>query len=303
MEFAEAREIFFQPREDARPVEGSSPARRLRDALEPLAMVSVWSDPATERLSGAGLDFLAGYVGGRGAALGDPDGAVVAASFGVFEPGMIADLWRGARDTASVADLRTAVVAAGGEALRDALGATPTAEVDAAVGTLREGIEAAGGADVVGRPLFAGLRAQPWPEDPHGRLWHAAQLLREHRGDAHLGACTAAGLDGLESNVLTELRAGFALLEYTATRGWSQEAMDAAVARLEKRGLVSGGALTGEGRRLRDGVEEATDRAEQTVVDALGDRLDPLVAVLEGWSDAVIARGWFPPDPYKRAAG
>jgi hypothetical protein len=38
-------------------------------------------------------------------------------------------------------------------------------------------------------------------------------------------------------------------------------------------------------------------------VDALGPGLDRTVATLAGWSEAVVARSWFPPDPYKRAAG
>ena len=84
----------------------------------------------------------------------------------------------------------------------------------------------------MGRPLFAGMSRMPWPSDPHGRLWHVVTLLREHRGDSHVAACVAAGLDGIEANVLTELWVGFGLLEYTATRGWSAEAMDAALARL-----------------------------------------------------------------------
>ena len=54
---------------------------------------------------------------------------------------------------------------------------------------------------------------------------------------------------------------------------------------------------------MRDGVEEATDRAQRPVVEALGTALEPLVTTLDGWSDAVVVRGWFPDDRAKRAAG
>ncbi|GAA4896849.1 SCO6745 family protein [Actinomycetospora straminea] len=306
MDFAEAREVFCRPRTGA-VGDGSAPAtpaRRLRDAVEPLAMVTVWSDPAAEESGAAGLDFLGGYVGGRASVLGDVDGAVVAAAFAVFEPGLVGGLWDQARATCPVADLRALRERAGATALRTVLADVGEADVDGVVETLRTGLD---GADLMGRPLFAGMSRLPWPTETHGRLWHAVTLLREHRGDAHVAACVAAGLDAVEANVLTELWVGFDLLEYTSTRGWSTEAMDAGIARLRERRLLEGtGAgtrLSAEGRRARDAVEEATDRAQQPVVDALGTDLERIVPVLETWSEAVVARGWFPPDPYKRAAG
>ena len=41
----------------------------------------------------------------------------------------------------------------------------------------------------------------------------------------------------------------------------------------------------------------------QPVVDALGGDLPALVETLDGWSRQIIDKGWFPPDPYKRASG
>lgn len=305
MDFAEARAAFFQPRDDAEPGPdngaGASPARRLRHVLEPLAMVQIWSTPAQEALAAAGLDFLTGYVGGRACSLGDVDGSVVAAAFGVFEPGLIADLWSGARARCSVADLRALRVAGGRDGLRSALdGTADPGAVDRVVEVLRRGI---GEADVVARPLFASLRGLPWPDDPFARLWHVASMYREHRGDTHLAACAAADVDGLEANILTELYCGFPLLEYTGSRAWSPEAMNAAVTRLEARGWLAGGGFTDEGRAARQAIEDATDRSQQRVLDALDGDLDGVVDTIEGWADAVLAAEWFPPDPYKRAAG
>src|SRR6185436_8695004 len=103
--------------------------------------------------------------------LGEPDGGVVAAAFGVFEPGLIVQLYDAARATAGLADIRAA---------REAGAVT----------------------------ALAGL---PWPTDELGRLWHACSMLRELRGDSHLAAFVAAGLTGLEANILTELRVGWPL--------------------------------------------------------------------------------------------
>jgi hypothetical protein len=75
VDYAEAAAAFFVLRQEgtALPVavaEGS-PARRLRDACEPVAMHAVWSRVTNERLAQLGLDFLTSYVGGRGAFLGE----------------------------------------------------------------------------------------------------------------------------------------------------------------------------------------------------------------------------------------
>ena len=81
MDYADAVAAFFVPRREgtALPVavaEGS-PARRLRDACEPVAMHAVWSRATNERLAQLGLDFLTSYVGGRGAFLGEDRKSVV----------------------------------------------------------------------------------------------------------------------------------------------------------------------------------------------------------------------------------
>jgi hypothetical protein len=303
VDFAAAKEAFFQPREGAAAPAEVSPARQLRHVLEPLAMVQIWSAPAHEHLAKAGLDFLTGYVGGRACVLGDVTPGVVASSFAVFEPGLVGDLWRQARDACSVEELRAVRDLGGGEGLRAALEGVDVAEIGRVTRVLREGLEAGGPGDLAGRPLYAALRDLPWPTDPHTALWHVATLYREHRGDAHLGACVAAGIDGLEANVLTELSIGYGLFEYTGTRGWAPEVMEAAVGRLTDRGWVADGALTPTGRAARDAVEVATDVAEARVLTALGAELDGLLGSLGAWADRVVAAGWFPPDPYKREAG
>ena len=56
--------------------------------------------------------------------------------------------------------------------------------------------------------MYAGLRALPVPEEPVARLFHAATLLREHRGDGHIAALMAEGIGGLEAHVLFALDLG-----------------------------------------------------------------------------------------------
>ena len=301
MDYADAVAAFFAPRPEGtllpEAVTGGTPARRLRDACEPVAMHAVWNRLTNERLAELGLDFLGAYVGGRAAALGEPVGAVVASSFAWFEPGLVAALYDGAR--AAVA--RPVLLAARDEATVASLSAVlggddPTEVADVLAGAVLA-------ADGTGRPLFSGLRDRGRPADPVQRLWWACDLVREHRGDSHVAAAAAAGLGPVEMNVLTELWIGMPLLSYTGTRGWSPEAMDTAVAGLSSRGWVVDGQLTGAGRDARADIEARTDAQEQSVVDALGDRLDDVCDRLEAWGERCVAAGAFPADVLKRAAG
>src|SRR4029077_13962513 len=60
--------------------------------------------PAYDAYAALGLDFLQGCVWSRGCVLGEPDGGVVAAAFGVFEPGLIVQLYDAARAAAALAE-------------------------------------------------------------------------------------------------------------------------------------------------------------------------------------------------------
>jgi hypothetical protein len=303
MDYAEVRAAFFQPR-DATAVAGTtawqSPARQLRDAIEPIAMLYCWSEPAQAAYAARGLDFLTGYVWARACVLGEPDGSVVAAAFAVFEPGMIIQLYDAARAACPLADIRAASAGQSAAALRAALGQPEPERAAEAASALRRGLQAA---DPAGRSLFAGLAARPWPADELGQLWHACALLRELRGDSHVAAFVAAGITGLEANILTELQVGWPPLAYTATRGWPDEAMQAASWRLAERGLIADGALTAAGSALRADIEDATDRQLDPVLAAIGPDLAGLLPLLGEWSQRVIDHGWFPPDPFKRASG
>ncbi|GAA1921258.1 hypothetical protein GCM10009737_23440 [Nocardioides lentus] len=301
MDYSDARQAFFAPRPgEARPLAWDSPARRLRDAIEPLAGICYWSEPAYDALAARGLDFLSGYVWGRGSQLGGASAPVVAAAFGVFEPGLVTGVYADGRSRCSLEDVRAARLEGASAALTAACG-EPTDEVTHVADRL---LAAVGDLPLAGRPFFAGLTDLEVPADPWARLWHACSMAREHRGDAHLAACVAAGLDGVQANLLTEAWVGWEAEAYAGSRGWSPEAMAAGREALEQCGLLGAdGALTDEGRRFREQLETATDTAEAPLVAALGDDLDGLVATCEGWAASVLGAGWFPPDPYKRAAG
>lgn len=291
----------------AEPRVPSTPARRLRDALEPIATQGWWAKAVHDRLEPHGLGFLDGYVWGRAAALGEPTPGVVAATFGVFEPtflGMMLSMGRAAISRDDVLDARQAGAVESLSAIVVADDAIRSA-ADALVG-------ATGQLDATARPLFGGLRDLSLPASPLGRLWRAAELVREHRGDGHLSACIAAGLDPVEMSVMTELWLDYPIGEYTATRGYGPDAISAAQARLVARCWVDAkptpaglpaARLTALGRAARDEIEVATDRSQQALVNALSTQIGPVITTAERVSAAIVAAGAFPADPRKRAAG
>jgi len=302
MDYQDAVAAFFVPSPEGTVepeiVREGGAARRLRDALEPIAMHAVWCASTNKDLAREyGLDFLGSYVWGRASALGDAAPGVVVSAFAVFEPTFLSAVYRDARSKVGWADLVATRTGATAESLRQILGDT---DVGAAVSTLRRGIDAADG---TGRPLFSGLAGQAWPTDPYGQLWRAADILREHRGDSHVAACVAAGLDGVEMNILTELWLGMPLYSYSGTRAWPPDQLQAAAQRVRARGWLDGDVLSAEGRAVRDGLEAQTDTAQQRIVDALGPDLDALLPTLAEWATALVVGGAFPPNVHKRAAG
>jgi hypothetical protein len=279
------------------PAVGVSAARRLRDALEPIATQGWWSRASSDRLVALGLGFFDGYVWGRAASLGTPAPAVVVAAFGVFEPGLLTAVYSQGVSVAS----RDDVLAARADGAAASLAALVTdAEAAAVADPL---LDAIAGLEGAGRPLFSALRALPVPESPAGRLWRAAELVREHRGDGHLAAAAVAGFDAVVLNVLTELWLGYGLGDYSGTRGFPPERLDAALAWLQERGWADGAALTGSGVGARLALEDATNASQSTLVAALGAELEGVVERAEVISERILAAGAFPTDPRKRAGG
>jgi hypothetical protein len=292
-------DIFLQPLAEpiAEPDVGATPARRLRDALEPIATQGWWSRPAGERLTALGVDFFPGYVWGRAAALGTPTAAVVAATFGVFDQDLIAAVYESGAAAVSRDDILDA--RADGATLSVASVATE-AECAALADPLLAALDRL---DALGRPLFGALRSLPVPSSGAGRLWRAAELVREHRGDGHLAVLVRTGLGAVEANVLTERWLGFGLGEYSATRGFGAEELAGAVERLEARGWMEGGELTVDGRDARAAIEAATDASQDALIAACGPDLERIVAGAERISARLIEARSFPADPRKRAGG
>jgi hypothetical protein len=281
------------------PSTNASVARRLRDAIEPIAMHPVWCSATRDALAAQGLDFFPAYVWGRAAALGEPAPAVVVASFAAFEPSLISSGYETGRTACSRDLLLSTRIDATTASLTEVLDGVEF-DLTGAASRLRD---AAMDLDQSGRALYAGLAAIPMSDDPLEILWRSAELIREHRGDSHVAACVAAGLDPISMNILTELWVGYDLGEYSGTRGWDAADIATCAARLRAEGLLDGERLSAEGLAFRRRIEDATDAAQAVLVDRLGGDVDGLIADLDRWSQRCIDVGAFPANASKRAAG
>jgi len=246
-------------------------ARRMWSFFEPLHAVTYFTPQVASAFEAAGLTgFWRRYFAGRAAALGAIGPGPVTAAFFGFAPAMVSralpDVWSRITPPAAL-DVRGAGANA---ALTELLSGLPPATVADAADLLAS---AARAADLPGRVLAAAHADLPWPRDPVGRLWHAATILREHRGDGHVAALLTAGVDGCESLVWRVGVDGGRLREVTQpARGWTDEEWQAAARRLEKRGwLTAEGVATGPGRDAYAEVEALTDRLAGAPWRHLGD--------------------------------
>ena len=229
-------------------------------------------------------DYTA-YMTSRGASLGTPKGEVVAALFGVFQPALVISMVTAGQAIAGSAEIRAARDFGAIAQLVRILGPQPDG-----LGRAIELLTLAGrDLRLPGRPLYAGLMAEALPTEPLGAMWRLGERLREFRGDAFVSAWTSVGFDGCQLQLLTEILAGFPPRSYTSARGWTPEEMDSAERDLTALGYVADGKPTDEGRRVREEIEAATDRMCMPMIHALGDDVVELVAILQGWGDAIMA--------------
>jgi hypothetical protein len=277
----------------------TSAARRLWPAFETYHAHIYFVPEAAEAYRELGLKGgWMGYFASRAAALGPASPGLVTAVFFNFHPAMVAralpDAWALASpDDLLAARLRTADVALR-RLIPDHVGGAGEAE---AAALAREAAEAPA---LAGRPLFGALRSLPWPEAPHLQLWHACTLLREHRGDGHVAALTAAGLDGVEAHVTVAATGNIPRETLQSNRKWSDDDWAAAEDRLRARGwLDAAGALTDAGRAGRGEVEARTDALAGEPWRALGaERTERLLELLSPMARAINEAGGVPvPNP------
>jgi|tagenome__1003787_1003787.scaffolds.fasta_scaffold20613944_2 helix-turn-helix protein len=267
-------------------MDSPSVQRRLWSLFEPVHAVTYFTPRAGAAFEAAGLrGFWRRYFAGRTAPLGEVGPGPVTAAFFGFAPRMVAralpDIWTRISPPAALA----ARAAGARDGLAELLADPDEPAVVEAAGLLSAAAQAV---DLPGRVLAAANADLPWPDGTLDRLWHAATILREHRGDGHVAALLTAGVDGCESVAWRAALDGGGLRDsMQPARGWTDAEWEAATERLRDRGwLTPDGSATAAGRTAYAQVEALTDRLAAGPWQRLGteatDRcarlLEPLVA-------------------------
>ncbi|MFG1793642.1 MarR family transcriptional regulator [Nocardia sp. NPDC049149] len=254
---------------------------RMFELVEPIATVT-FSEVVNEAFLSLGMrNYWDGYFAGRAAPLGLAPAEVVHAVFYNFADGEVARhipwVWGKVtpQEALAVRERASAV------ALRQQIG--EVAESPGLVRVADLATRAAMSAPTEGRALYAGLKALDVPEDPVAKLWHAATLLREYRGDGHNAALVAHGIGGTEAHVLMALALGMQAETFGRIHHLPKAQLAAVVDGLRERGLVdAAGEFTDAGRETKQRIEALTDELAAPAYDVLiADELDELIAGLE----------------------
>ncbi|MFR9800067.1 SCO6745 family protein [Streptomyces sp. MS06] len=273
--------------------------RRCHNALNSLHATHYFAPELGEELGALGItDPRAVNFAVRSAALGPVGAGTVAATFYNYKYELVARHVPAVWETAAAADVLAARARAVDASLHRLLGAEVLASPEMTEAA-HLALHAARACSRSGRPLYAAHADLPVPEQPHLAYWHAATLLREHRGDGHLAVLVGAGLDGLEAVIThTATGRGMAPKWVLTTRGWSRADWEAAADRLRGRGLLDAqGELTERGTALRQEIEAETDRLDLAPYEHLGpDAVARLTALAADFARTALTAGAYPPD-------
>ncbi|MDQ3628419.1 MAG: hypothetical protein M3419_06375 [Actinomycetota bacterium] len=228
--------------------------RKAWGSLELLHVVGYFAPETQAAYEALGLKGRAGYFASRSAPMGEVDAPMTVATFYVFAPRAVASVLPQAWSVAPPEQVTRARYEGVAAALHRIVG---DVDVDEAVALVRT---ACGALTPQGRPLYAAHTSLPWPDEPLMQLWHAATLVREHRGDGHVAALVHAGVGPLEALVLNGLAAGNTEF-LQKRRGWTSEEWADTRASLREQGLLDGEQLSADGQTLVAALEVDTERA------------------------------------------
>src|SRR3954451_25264731 len=237
----------------------ASTARRMFELVEPIGAIPYSADDPNEAMFALGFtNYWDTYFAGRAAPLGLAPAEVVDALFYNFAPGEVArhipKVWRTTTPEAAIAARRMGCATALRRILGDHVDSQPFARAADLL------LKAATSAPFEGRPMYAALRAIPIHDEVVTRLFHAASLLREHRGDGHIAALMVEGVGGLEAHVLFALEMGVPAEKFGRIHHLPAAQLAGVIGGLRDRGLIGDdGWLSEHGSAVIQRVEALTD--------------------------------------------
>jgi hypothetical protein len=268
----------------------NSMARRMFELVEPIGVIPYSADEPNEAMFALGFtNYWDTYFAGRAAPLGRVPAEVVDALFYNFAPGEVArhipKVWRTTTPEAAIAAREMGCVKALRRILEDRVHSAAFARAAELL------MKAATSAPFEGRPMYAALRAVPLPDDAVARLFRAAAMLREHRGDGHIVALMAEGVGGLESHALFALDMGLPAEKFGRIHHLPAAQLAAVIDGMRDRKLIEeDGWLSETGRAVKQRVEALTDDLAAKPYESLEpDELDELKATLEPLATLLVA--------------
>lgn len=272
----------------------ATPARRLRDAIEPFHGLCYYIEDTKERYLELGLHPWSSYFGQRAAPMGAVSAEVVTATFYGFSPGLVAKSVPSVWDHLSPVDAWRDRVESVSRALNRLL--QPAPDPDEMAHGIDVATQMVAGFANPGHPLGSAHAAMELPEDPVPRLWGLVTALREYRGDGHVAALTVRGVGPVESMLTAGSFSNLSLRFHRRARGWNEDEWDAAAQRARAVGWIDAeGSLTQAGIDLRLELEEHTDAATEHAISAVVPaELEFLIDLTARLSSAVIDAGGFP---------
>jgi hypothetical protein len=265
-------------------------ARRMFELVEPIGLIPYSADEPNEAMFALGFtNYWDTYFAGRAAPLGHGPAEVVDALFYSFAPGEVArhipKVWRITTPELALSARQLGCA----NALRTILGDRVDAPSFARTTELL--VRAATSAPLEGRPMYAALRAIPIPDDVVVRLFHAASLLREHRGDGHIAALMVEGVGGLEAHALVALDMNMPPEKFGRIHHLPTPQLAAVTDGMRERNLIGAdGWLSEEGRAVKQRVESMTDDLAAKPYEGLEPgELDELMAALEPLAAVLLA--------------
>ena len=265
-------------------------ARRMFELVEPIGVIPYSAEEPNEAMFALGFtNYWDTYFAGRAAPLGLVPAEVVDALFYSFAPGEVArhipKVWQMTTPELAIAARRLGCANALRRILGDRVGGPGFARTTELL------TKAATSAPMEGRPMYAALLAIPIPDDRVARLFHAASLLREHRGDGHIAALMSEGVGGLEAHALVALDMDMPVEKFGRIHHLPAGQLAGVTDGLRDRGLIGqDGWLSEQGRAVKRRVESLTDDLAAKPYESLEPgELSELMAGLEPLARLLIA--------------
>ena len=220
------------------------------------------------------------YFAGRAAPMGEASAGAVVAAFYNFAPRMVSNSIPAAWEVATPAQFIEARLVGIDRAMRRLI--APWIDTKEIAETADALTQAALSADPAGKVLFGANAGLEVPSSPHLKLFHAATLIREHRGDLHNSILMNNDISGVQAHVLMVALGHGSREDVISMRGWNEAEWSLAKESLIERSLIAPDATaTVLGRELRISIELQTELASAKALSPLGTkRAEAVLGVL-----------------------